>query len=288
MKRFTLFVFAFALLFWFAVPAHNRTQGNTQTPQQSSAQRLYLGFDANNYPGDALLPGLRRVFSFSGYWLNDPPGAKYNPWAGKRPVLLRDDFGFLILFNGRLEHELKSSGAASALGSRDAQTAVEAATRDGFHPGARIFLDQEEGGRMEPDQMAYILSWIDGVIASGFQPGVYCSGMPAGEGDGEFIVTANDIRGHLGARHAAFFVYNDACPPSPGCAYGKIPSPSRSGVAFAFVWQFAQSPRRKEFTKACSSTYNKDGNCYLPQIGPPLPFIDLDSASSADPSNGKR
>src|SRR6267378_2238263 len=36
----------------------------------------YIGFDRNDYPGDSNLKILRRTFSYSGYWLNDPPGAK--------------------------------------------------------------------------------------------------------------------------------------------------------------------------------------------------------------------
>ena len=44
----------------------------------------YLGFDANDYPGDAALSSMRHTFSFAGYWLNNPPGANSNDWLGKR------------------------------------------------------------------------------------------------------------------------------------------------------------------------------------------------------------
>src|ERR1700683_5682911 len=71
---------------------------NEQISQE--APQTYLGFDANDYPGDAALPDLRRTFVFSGYWLNVPPGAKTNPWVGKPDVLLKNDFGFLWLFKG--------------------------------------------------------------------------------------------------------------------------------------------------------------------------------------------
>jgi hypothetical protein len=40
------------------------------------AQSAYLGFDRNDYPGDASLKALRQTFSYSGYWLNNPPGEK--------------------------------------------------------------------------------------------------------------------------------------------------------------------------------------------------------------------
>jgi hypothetical protein len=253
-----------------------------------AASVAYLGFDANDYPGDSALPVLKRTFSFAGYWLNNPPGAKSNSWTEKRAVLLQNGFGFLVLFNGRGSSELKTAAAAATLGNTDGQTAAALVKREGFHAGTVIFLDQEEGGRMTSAQIAYILAWVDSVIASGFRAGIYCSGMPAKEGKGETIVTADDIRAQVGERQIEYFVYNDACPPSVGCAYEKNPpAPSASGVAFASIWQFAQSPRRREFTKRCARTYNSDGNCYTPDSGPGSAILDLDSASSPDPSNGR-
>ena len=255
----------------------------------SRATLAYLGFDANDYPGDAALPVLRRTFSFAGYWLNQPPGGASVPWSGKRTLLLRDGFGFLVLFNGRLERDLKNPQRAAQLGSSDAALAVGAAIREGFHPGAIIFLDQEEGGEMEPDQLAYVLAWIDGVSAEHFRAGVYCSGIPASAGSDGVVITANDIRGRAGNRRISFFVYNDSCPPSPGCAISNHPpAPSESGVSFASVWQFAQSPRRHQYTAACLATYNRDGNCYPPGLPQSAPLIDIDSATSPDPSAGRR
>jgi hypothetical protein len=254
-----------------------------------AASPSYLGFDANDYPGDSGLPALKRAFSFTGYWLNNPPGAKSNSWTGKRAVLLQNGFGFLVLFNGRGSSELKSAATASALGGTDAQAAAEFAKREGFHAGTVIFLDQEEGGRMTGAQIAYIFAWVDSVVASGFRAGIYCSGMPAKEGKGETVVTADNIRAQAGERQIVYFVYNDECPPSIGCAYEKNPpAPSASGVVFASIWQFAQSPRRHEFTRRCAQTYNSDGNCYAPGSGQGSAIlVDLDSASSSDPSSGR-
>ena len=110
-------------------------------------QGQYLGFDQNDYPGDNLLPALHRSFSYTGYWLNNPPGANNNSWTGKRAVLKANGFGFMILYNGRLDKELKGKDAA-VLGRSDATAAVAAAKREGFAPGAILFLDQEEGGRL--------------------------------------------------------------------------------------------------------------------------------------------
>jgi hypothetical protein len=246
-----------------------------------------LGFDRNDYPGDDALPVLRRTFSFSSYWLNNPPGAKSNSWLGKRGVLARNAFGYLVLFNGRASAELKSEAAAARLGSSDANAAAASATREGFAAGTVIFLDQEEGGRMLPAQEAYIYAWLDGVKAAGFRGGIYCSAIAVNDG-GEEVMTAEDIREHANGRAIVFFVYNDACPPSPGCVYPpNAPKPSVSGFAQAEVWQFAQSPRRKEYTQQCAATYNDVGNCVPAGAGGGL-YLDLDSANSADPSNGLR
>jgi hypothetical protein len=257
---------------------------SAQTSQD--APQTYLGFDANDYPGDAALPGLRRTFVFSGYWLNVPPGAKTNPWAGKRDVLLRSDFGFLVLFNGRSSNELKPPVDPADSGLRDAELAAAAAQREGFPANGStvIYLDIEEGGRMLPSQINYIESWSGRVNSKGFLAGVYCSGIKVKEGKGQTITTADDIHERLSIM--AYFVYNDECPPSPGCAYLKNPPPpSQSGFPGARVWQFAQSPRRRNLTSRCSATYNPDGNCYSPTgVGARHILLDLDVSVSPDPS----
>jgi len=273
---------AAVLLFPPAAGMSARSRPHEETPPQQT----YLGFDANDYPGDDALPGLRRTFTFSGYWLNAPPGAKTNSWTGKRAELLKNGFGFLILFNGRLSKELQPPIDARDLGTRDAEAAVAAAEREGFPAGNGIviFLDIEEGGRMLRPQLKYVESWSARVASSGFATGVYCSGMKVKEGKGQTITTADDVHEH--AAVAAYFIYNDACPPSPGCVYLKNPpAPSQSGFSGARVWQFAQSPRRRNFTGPCGATYSPDGNCYpLARTAAGHILLDLDSSVSADPS----
>src|ERR1700722_2139463 len=116
-------------------------------PAQENASRIYLGFDVNEYPGDQALPALRKTFAFAGYWLNVPPGADQNNWAGQRAEFVKNNFGFLVLFNGRLDKELSSASHATELAASDAQSAIAAAKREGFPANTIIFLDQEEGGR---------------------------------------------------------------------------------------------------------------------------------------------
>ncbi|MFZ0523680.1 MAG: glycoside hydrolase domain-containing protein [Candidatus Acidiferrales bacterium] len=288
--RAALIVAAICFAPLFSAPARTLSPSHSQT--DTAPLRTYLGFDSNDYPGDAALPALRKTFSFAGYWLNPPPGAKTNSWTGTRPALLKNGFGFLVLFNGRTESQLQPPVVPAELGASDADLAIAAAQREGFPVHTTIFLDQEEGGRMLPVQIDYLYSWIQRINSSGFSAGVYCSGMKVKEGKGQFIITADDIHERTEAK--SFFVYNDACPPSPGCAYLKNPPPpSASGVAYASVWQFAQSPRRHEFTRSCSTTYNHDGNCYPPAAAgaatanPAATLLDLDSATSPDPSNAR-
>ncbi|MGA9392646.1 MAG: glycoside hydrolase domain-containing protein [Candidatus Sulfotelmatobacter sp.] len=254
------------------------------TPSAQSAS--YLGFDRNIYPGDANLKALHQTFSYAGYWLNNPPGEKTNSWSGHRAAVESAGFGFLVLFNGRLYAELKSLSHATKLGSSDAQAAAAAARREGFPAKTIIFLDQEQGGRMLPEQKAYIYAWIDGVIAAGFRAGVYCSGIPNKDDDN--IVTAEDIHQSAAGRQIVYWAINDACPPSPGCAFPSRASvPSESGVGFAEVWQYAQSPQRKDVAGRCSN-YSHDGECYPPGIPPVQQLhVDVNSATSADPSHGR-
>lgn len=248
----------------------------------------YLGFDRNDYPGNAALDALAKDFAFSGYWLNAPPGEKSDSWQGKRAVLRSHGFGFLVLFNGRMDKELKSAQDPKTLASTDATAAVNAAKQEGFPRGTIIFLDQEEGGRMLPEQQAYLYAWIDGVNSSGYKAGVYCSGIAVQESAGVEIITANDIQNNAHGRKIDFFIYNDVCPPAPGCDLDTVPLlPDQSGVSSATAWQFAQSPRRPELTALCPYQYNSDGNCYAPLPGNQKVFLDLDSAASPDPSHGR-
>ena len=144
---------------------------------------------------------------------------------------------------------------------------------------------------MLPEQKAYIYSWVDGITAAGFRAGIYCSGIPSP--DDENVVTAEDIRAHAGegaraTREIVYWAINDACPPAPGCVFpSRPPSPAESGVGFAEVWQFAQSPQRKDVAGRCAND-SRDGECYPPGILPALQLhVDLNSATSPDPSQGR-
>jgi hypothetical protein len=261
------------------------------TARSSESTQNPIGFDANDYPGDNALPALRQYFAFVGYWLTNPPGEHHNPWAGKRDVLLRNNFGFLVLANGKTDAEItrsKRTGVTpAALGAKDAAAAVAAAQHERFPENTIIFLDQEEGGRLDANQSGYLLAWTEGVARSGYLPGVYASGQPVDDAPGKRITTIQSIREQVAAQHLheiAFWVYQDACPPANGCTL-QPPPLTASGTPDVTAWQYAQSPRRKEITAACGKTYAADGNCYSP--GPARIMIDLNIANSSDPSHGR-
>ncbi len=276
----------------------------TASGAQTAHGRAYAGFDRNDYPGDAVLPVLRKSFRYASYWLNPPPGETRNSWAGKRAIFRRFGFGFLLLYNGRSDAELKEAGSkgedAAALGAADGKAAVEAAGREGFPANVLIFLDQEEGGRLLAEQAAYVFAWIDAVRAAGARAGVYCSGIPVPEGGGS-ITTAEDVAERearrAGSSHGnraeplAIWVADDACPPSPGCTLAQPPLTavfSAPPPAYTAVWQYAQSPRRKQFSAHCPKNDAPDGNCYAPGLGPSAnAFVDLDTADSPDPSEAR-
>lgn len=263
---------------------------------QGSSGPPYAGFDRNDYPGDAALPELRRHFAFAGYWITNPPGETANSWVGKREVLRRNGFGFLVVANGKLDREILTAQRAGTspkqLGEKDGTAAAATARREGFPHGTILFLDQEEGGRLLGEQADYLLAWTEAVARTEYRPGVYASGQPVSEGRDPAgrpvtITTVQDIRQRVAAAHlhaVEFWVAQDACPPAPGCVL-RPPSPAGSGMGDVLVWQYAQSPRRPAITKACGATYAADGNCYSP--APAKFFIDLSSSNSPDPSRGR-
>jgi len=250
----------------------------------AAAQKSYVGFDKNGYPGDDLLAALHQTFAYTGYWLNNPPGMTSNPWAGKRGMVRDAGLGFLILFNGRLDAQLKDQDAA-ALGREDGAAAIAAANQDGFSAGAVIFLDQEEGGSLLPEQAAYMGAWISAVSRANYKTGVYCSGIAVPSG-AEKVSTAQDIAHRFPA--AKLWVWNDQCPPAPGCVVSKTLDLAKSGTPQAVVWQYVRSPLEPETESACRATFAADQKCYAPGLPQSdRTHIDLDVSRSSDPSHGR-
>jgi hypothetical protein len=256
----------------------------TAQPAQTPTRNGYLGFDRNDYPSDAVMGLLRKQFSFTGYWLTPPPEEKTNSWGGKRKLLEAQGYGFLLLARGRALNKVRNAPAAQQMGTADAREAARSAKAEGFPAGAIIFLDVEDGGRLPGPYHAYLKAWADELVKLDSRPGVYCSGIVVDEGQGVTIVTADDIRTNEAPRQFAFWVFNDACPPSPGCvSLSNPPMPSASGVKDAAVWQFVRSPREKESAARCPG-YASDENCYAAADAARIWFLDMDIAATANPS----
>ena len=240
---------------------------------------------------------LRNTFAFTGYWLTNPPGGDTNTWQGKRALLRQQGWGFLVLADGRLDAEIlkaqKSGTTPAELARKDADLAIAAARSEGFPAHTILFLDQEEGGILLDEQAAYLLAWTQAVATSDYRPGVYASGQPVPNGPGQTITTIDDIRSRVTTSHlhpVAMFDAQDTCPPAPGCTVNAKPLSTSGELTLSpggdlVAWQYSQSPRRPELTHSCASTYADDGKCYAP--GAPTAFLDMDIASSPDPSHGR-
>jgi hypothetical protein len=264
---------------WSAVVSEAGRQAGVRTV----AGQGHLGFDRNDYPGDEAMKELRKQFSFTGYWLTPPPGESANSWAGKRKLLEAQGYGFLLLARGRAGSDVRKEADAGQKGLADAREAARSAKAQGFADGAIIFIDIEDGGRLAAAYHAYLRAWADEILKLGFRPGAYCSGIVVDEGGGVTIVTAEDIRSSEAPRKFAYWVFNDACPPSPGCvSVAKPPPASASGVKDAAVWQFVRSPREREAVH-CSG-YAGDGSCYAAADATKKWHLDMNVAGSSNPS----
>jgi hypothetical protein len=261
------------------------TLGGSNASQLPAGARDFLGFDSNQYPGDDALPMLRKTFSFTSYWIGPPPEEKHSTWLGKRSLLQSQGFGFVVLFNGRDSRNLKSVSDGRQKGTLDGENAAKLARQEGFPPRTVIFLDIEEGGRLPAAYHEYVKAWIDALERESLRAGAYCSAMPVSEGRGISITTAKDLQDHLSGHKLILWVDNDACPPSPGCVFPQTPPAiAQSGFPEAAVWQYAQSPRRKELTAMCAATYAADGNCYPPGDSAHKWSLDANVANSPNPS----
>ena len=272
-----------------ATPQPNAQAAAQAVAPAQKSPHTFLGFDRNLFPGSDALPVLRKTFAFSSYWLSPPPGEKINTWLGQRDALRSQGFGFLLLYRGRESSEVNTYAPAVEKGTADARNAASVAKSEGFPAQSIIFLDIEEGGRLPETYHIYLRAWNAELRRLGFLPGLYCSGIPVNEGPKVTITTADNIRAHAPSIELAFvfFIFNDVCPPSPGCTFPQNPpSPAKGGIPVAALWQFAQSPRRMERTAHCAPGYHADGNCYSPGDTAHAWFLDVNSATSSDPSNG--
>ena len=259
----------------------------------------YIGFDANDYPGDARLPALRKQFAFTGYWLTNPPGTNSNSWVGKRDILLRNGFGFLVLANGRFDKEILRAQKAGKppprsparmpppplpplsvkafpLAPSSSSTRKKAAgcclnRPNTCLPGPRLSPAPTTAPGFTPAASPCPTAKVPTASPSPSPPfRTFVSTLPPG-------ISTPSPSGH--GRTPARLL--------PGCVVhpANPPAPALSGTIDLSAWQYAKSPRSSSITQACRATYNRDGNCYAP--GVPSYWLDLDASASPDPSHGR-
>ncbi|GAC1643814.1 MAG: hypothetical protein NVS9B15_00510 [Acidobacteriaceae bacterium] len=246
---------------------------------EAAAAQSHLGFDKNEYPGDDALPQLKKTFEWTGYWLSNPPGATSNSWLGKRGIIKNAGVGFALLYLAKSSAQLQGTVARGA-GVSDAEEAVASARREGFARPAVIFLDIEEGGRLVPRHLEYIRAWVAQVRRSGYQAGIYCSGIAVPDGAGKTVTSAESIQ-QAKIQPVKFWIANDVCPPSPGCVAVRDLTPLKSGTQDAEIWQYAQTPRRPQFASACARSYAADNRCIAPGTNV---FVDMNVSLTKNPS----
>ena len=220
----------------------------------------------------------------------NPPGAARNTWIGHRAQLDAMGYGFLLLFNGREYAELKASGDAAGVGKRDAAAAVSTAKSEGF-PAEVGHFSGPGAGRTDAARAACLHSclggrsdrkWLSGRDLLLWNPISTSRARFRWSRPTTFATTRVD--GTL----SSLFPTINADRRRDACFRRRRPRPAKSGVDFAEVWQYAQSPRRPELTASCRKTYAADGNCYPPGVAPSSGLhIDVNSANSPDPSHGR-
>jgi hypothetical protein len=186
----------------------------------------YAGCDRAGYPGDAAMGALWHNTSlrWCGFYLTPSPnqGAQLG-WMTKLDFLVALGRGLAPIYVG--EQQIKvcktcSANPSTAKGATDAADAIRLATTAGFPAGSVIYLDIETGDKVNGPVRDYYQSWVAGILAEGFLPGVYCS-----------YVTARQLKGF--DSRPLVWVFNIgkyAAEPRP-LTRGRCPLPSLGSAA---------------------------------------------------------
>ncbi len=227
-----------------------------------------------------LFPFCEKRLPSASYWLSPPPLEKTNTW--RRPARTIT-FARIRLFasvprpSESRTQERSGSGRRRELSTRATRLPPQRAKA---FQRKRSFFSILKKAAACPRRITLICTpGLEGLAEAGYRSGAYCSGIPIKEEPGVTITTADDIRAHAPSADFVYFVFNDVCPPSPGCTFPQNPpAPATSGIPYAALWQYAQSPRRMERTAHCAPGYHADGNCYAPGDTAHAWFLDADTA----------
>ena len=258
-----------------------------------SSNGQFVGFDRNDYPGDATMASMRNTFAFTGYWLNNPPGEDANPWLGKRS-LLRNKAG---------DFSCSGTAASTKKSSKPSTPAPPPQRSPGPTPQppsprrkAKAFPQRPSSSSTR--KRAVVCSTSRPLTSSAGPkpsppPATALASTPAASLSPTVptprpstpSATSAPVSKKAASTIIAIFNAQDSCPPAPGCTTAAKPLATSGSNSTSPPWQYAQSPRRTNITKSCGTTYAADGNCYAP--GFPEVFLDMDTATTADPSHGR-
>jgi hypothetical protein len=241
----------------------------------------YAGFDRITYPGaiwrakskDWLYPGDDMMTAlwnqtnlrWCGFYLAPAPNqGSGTSWMTRRPFLTGLGWGLAPIYLGEQQSKVCDSCTAnpsSSKGSHDAKDAIDLATTAGFPAGSVIYLDIETWSPINSPMRDYYTSWVVGIIAGGFVPGVYCP-----------HVLARQLRGF--DSRPVFWSVKGHYPSGASASYSTslpAPEPLLCGIEFTTMWQLSLSPNNNPTVLRLSPTQT-------------VSVIDFDSASVPDPS----
>jgi hypothetical protein len=224
---------------------------DAQQPPARDTIVAYPGFDTSAYPGDSVMRAWTypaSPFRWVGYYLA-APCHRDSTWAGRRASLGSMGWGLAAIYVGqqdwsRMEigrvtpHARSDSANAPTTCSTtllttdrariDAADAVARLRAEGFAEGSTVFLNVETVSDVTPTLMAYVRTWLSGVLEDGhYVPGIYAAKINAPP------LRSTAVAAYRAARRkdkSPFWI-------SSGAGFSLRRRPSDSGVSYASVWQ---------------------------------------------------
>jgi hypothetical protein len=240
---------------------HSLVSAKNQLMHHEDPSQGFAGFDAVHYPGDHVMQWLlhNTNLRWTGFYLAPAPGEVSTKWMTKYHYLKDLGWGFAPIFVGQQEVRIRGSHILTTeQGILDARQAVNLANKTGFPRGSVIFLDIETGGNLSSGFAEYYQAWVKEIFNNNYAAGTYSS----------FSKTVDQL--HSIDNRVIFWVFNlnkYNCSANGHFPYPQ-PNPSNSGIAYASSWQLIQ-------------------DCNISSYGARNIRVDLDSASTADPSQLK-
>lgn len=196
-----------------STPAGQGTAAAAARPAHS-----FAGFDTAIYPGDEKMRIWKASspYSHTAYYLPSP-GHLNASWVGARERLEQMGWSFAVVYSGG-EHDR---------GAENGTDAAARAEREGFPPGAVIFLDMEPLESIDSSVKDYVRRWFAEVLQAGYTPSLRC--------DAKDAVALREIAldNYPPAANAPLFWVRGG----PAVFNRAASHPGDSGIPFAGLWQ---------------------------------------------------